>query len=144
MLDTNVIAEATKPRPSAAVRAWLDARDEGSLFISVITLGEIRQGIELKHADRKRAAQLEQALADVESRFAGRVLPIDTAVAERWGEISGRARRTGRGPLSAIDALIAATAIQHHLVVATRNERHFAHTGAAVLNPFDPGSATSI
>jgi predicted nucleic acid-binding protein len=100
----------------------------------VLTLGEIRQGIEIARADRKKRARLEQALADFGARFAGRVLDVDAVVAETWGEISGRARL--RGELSAIDALLAATAIAHRLVVVTGNVRHFQPTGAQVLNPF--------
>jgi hypothetical protein len=124
-----------KPRPNAVLRTWLDERNEDSLYLSVLTLGEIRQGIEIARADARKRAKLEQALADFGSRFAGRVLGMDAVVAETWGEISGRARGKGE-QVSAIDALIAATAIAHRLVVVTRNVRHFAPTGARVLNPF--------
>ena len=103
--------------------------------MSVLTLGEMRQGIEIVRADRKRRAKLEQALADFEARFAGRVLVVDALAAETSGEISGRARLKGE-PVSAVDALIAATAIVHRLVIVTGNVRHFAPTGAQVLNPF--------
>lgn len=135
MLDTNVISDLIKPRPSISLRRWIDERNEESLYLSVLTLGEIRQGIEIARADRKKRAKLEQALADFGARFAGRVLAVDAVVAETWGEISGRARAAGES-LSAIDALIAATAIAHRLVVVTRNVRHFAPADAQVLNPF--------
>ncbi len=89
----------------------------------------------MARADGKKRAKLEQALPDFGARFAGRVLPVDTLVAETWGEISGRARLKGE-TVSAVDALIAATAIAHRLVVVTGNVRHFIPTGAQVLNPF--------
>jgi predicted nucleic acid-binding protein len=135
LLDTNVISDLIKPRPSVALRRWIDERSEESLYLSVLTLGEMRQGIEIAKADRKRRAKLEQALADFAARFAGRVLAVDALVAETWGEISGRTRLRGE-TVSAVDALIAATAIVHRLVVVTGNVRHFVPTGAQVLNPF--------
>ena len=129
------MSDLVKPRPNASLRAWIDERNEEGLYLSVLTLGEIRQGIEIVRADARKRAKLEQALADFGARFAGRVLGVDAVVAETWGEISGRARVKGES-VSAIDALIAATAIAHRLVVVTRNTRHFAPTGARVLNPF--------
>lgn len=136
LLDTNVISDLVKQRPNEALRSWIDERDEGTLYLSVLTIGEIRQGIEIAGADRRRRAKLEQALADFRARFADRVLHVDEVVAETWGEMNGRARVSGGGPLSAIDSLIAATAIAHRLVVVTRNARHFERTGAHVINPF--------
>lgn len=135
LLDTNVLSDLVKPRPSASLRAWLERRDEESLYLSVLTLGEIRQGIESARADRKRGAKLEQALADLRARFTGRVLDVDGIVAETWGELNGRARMHGT-PIAVIDGLIAATAIAHRLVVVTGNARHFAPTGARVFDPF--------
>lgn len=117
------------------MRRWIDERSEESLYLSVLTLGEMRQGIEIARTDGRKRAKLEQALADFGARFAGRVLGVDDVVAETWGEISGRARLKGE-PVSAVDALIAATAIVHRLVVVTGNVRHFVPTGAQVLNPF--------
>jgi len=135
LLDTNVISDLVKPRPRVALQTWIEHRDEESLYLSVLTLGEIRQGIESARADRRKAAKLEQALADFRARFAGRVLDVDEIVAETWGEINGRARVQGT-PVAVIDGLIAATAIAHRLVVVTGNARHFAPTGAQVLDPF--------
>ena len=135
LLDTNVISDLMKPRANGGLQKWIDQRDEESLYLSVLTLGEIRQGIEMARADRKRRARLEQALADFRARFTGRVLDVDPVVAETWGEISGRTRIQGT-PVSAVDALIAATAVAHRLVVVTGNVRHFDPTGAPVLNPF--------
>ena len=135
LLDTNVISDLVKPRPNEGLQTWIEERDEESLYLSALTLGEIRQGIEAARADRKKRAKLEHALADFRARFSGRVLNVDGIVAETWGEINGRARARGT-PVSAIDGLIAATAIAHRLVVVTGNARHFAPTGADVLNPF--------
>jgi predicted nucleic acid-binding protein len=124
-----------KPKPSSAVRAWIDSRDEESLYLSVLTLGELRQGIEMTRNEPARRAKLEQTLADFQGRFAGRILGIDSVVAEMWGEMNGRARADGR-LLSAIDSLLAATALVHRLVVVTRNAKHFAATGATTFDPF--------
>jgi predicted nucleic acid-binding protein len=119
------------------LRDWLEERDEESLFLSVITFGELRQGTEMIRSDAKKRARLEHALGDVQGRFAGRILDIDQVVAETWGEIRGRARLESGGPLAAVDALIAATAIVHRLVVVTGNVRDFRRTGASVLDPFE-------
>jgi len=135
LLDTNVISDLVKPRPSVRLRAWIEQRDEESLYISVLTLGEIRQGIESARTDRKKSAKLEQALADFRARFAGRVLGVDGIVAETWGELNGRARMQGM-PVAVIDGLLAATAIVHRLVVVTGNARHFTQAGARVFDPF--------
>lgn len=135
LLDTNIISNLLKPRPDAALRSWIDTRDEESLYLSVLTLGEMRQGIEMAASDGRKRSKLETALADFRARFTGRVLSIDDVVAETWGEMMGRAR-VGGAPLSSTDALIAATAIVHRLVVVTGNVRHFDRTGAHVFNPF--------
>ncbi len=136
MLDTNVISDLIKPRPKPNLRSWIDERDEESLYLSVITIGEIRQGIEMARDNRPRSAKLTRALADFQARFSGRVLQIDSLVAETWGEINGRARLDSGGPLSAVDSLIAATAIVHRLIVVSGNVRHFERTGVAVFDPF--------
>jgi predicted nucleic acid-binding protein len=105
--------------------------------LSVITIGELRQGIEMQRHDRRRRAKLEQTLADFRARFAGRILDVDDVVAETWGEMNGRARIEAGGPLSSLDSLIAATAVVHRLVVVTANVRHFERTGVTVINPFE-------
>lgn len=117
---------------------WIEERDEETLFLSVITIGELRQGIEMQRSDVRKRAKLEQTVADFRARFAGRILNVDHTVAETWGEINGRARIESGGPLSALDSLIAATAIVHRLAVVTRNVRHFARTGVTVIDPFQP------
>ncbi len=128
-----------KARPNAHLQSWIEEREEESLYLSVITIGEMRQGIELARSDRRKRAKLEQALSDLRARFADRVLHVDDVVAETWGEMNGRARLPGGGPLSAVDSLIAATAIVHRLTVVTANVRHFERTGALIFNPFKVG-----
>jgi toxin FitB len=132
-----VVSDLFKPRPNKYLTAWIEERDEESLFLSVLTLGEIRQGIEMLSPDSKKRMRYEQLLGDLRARFGGRILEIDHVVAEAWGELSGRSRIERRGPLSTLDSLIAATAIVHRLVVATGNVRHFQRTGANVINPFE-------
>jgi toxin FitB len=121
------------------LREWLEERDEESLFLSVITFGELRKGIELIRSDARKRTKYEQALADLQGRFAGRILDIDRIVAETWGEMNGRARAGAGGPLPATDSLIAATAIVHRLVVVTSNVRHFRRTGVNVIDPLEKG-----
>jgi predicted nucleic acid-binding protein len=134
LVDTNVISELRRPSPHRSVAAWLASTDDALLYVSVLTLGEIRQGIDTSPDAAKRAA-LELWLVDLLEQYADRVLPIDLAVAERWGRI-GAAARAARRSLPVIDALLAATAMHHALTVVTRNVAHIAPTGAAVLDPW--------
>jgi predicted nucleic acid-binding protein len=132
LLDTCVVSEVTKPRPEPGVATWLAAQDEADLFLSALTLGEIRKGVErLPDSGRKDAlrAWLE---TDLPARFRGRVLPVDARVAEAWGVTQAHATRT----LPAIDSLLAATARAHGLVVVTRNEADFDGCGVDLLNPW--------
>lgn len=135
LLDTCVISELVKPRPSAAVTAWVAEQDEASLFLSVITLGELEKGI-AKLTDSRRRAKLETWVRlDLAARFENRVLPIDAAIAARWGALSGQAERSG-APLPVIDGLIAASALEHDLTVVSRNVADFESCGVACLNPW--------
>ena len=113
----------------------MEAADEGVLYLSVLSLGEIRKGVAGLPQSRRRT-QLETWLElDLQSRFAGRVLPIDAQVADRWGVLSAEAKRKGRA-LSAIDGLLAATALHHNLTIVSRNVSDFASTQVPVLNPW--------
>ncbi|MBZ5592693.1 MAG: type II toxin-antitoxin system VapC family toxin [Acidobacteriia bacterium] len=136
LLDTNIIAELIKPRPEPRVVAWVDATDENLLYLSVLTLGEIRKGIVgLPHAARQ--AELEAWLeSDLRLRFAGRILTVDEAVAERWGIIAGNAAMRG-AVMPVIDGLLAATAIHNNLTLVTRNTGDVAETGVLVFNPWE-------
>jgi len=136
LLDTNIISELIKPRPEPRVVMWVEATDENLLYLSVLTLGEIRKGIEaLPHAARR--AQLEAWLeSDLRLRFAGRILTVDEAVAERWGIIAGKAAMRGAA-MPVIDGLLAAMAIHHNLTLVTRNTGDIDQTGALVFNPWE-------
>lgn len=135
LLDTCVISEFVKPRPNAAVLEWLDRCDETGLYLSVLTLGEIRKGVEkLPNTKRRRAlhAWLDQ---DLTPRFDGRILDVTREVALAWGAIQGQSERSGSA-LPVIDALIAATALTYDLTVVTRNESDMGRSGALVFDPW--------
>lgn len=135
LLDTNVISELRKPRANAGVVRWLDAVEEQALFLSAITIGELRIGIDMVSHERKRADLEAWLVSGVTRRFSGRILPFDLDVAQQWGRIEANARlRSGKLPV--IDALIAATALRHGLTVVTNNAGDFARTGVAVLRPW--------
>ncbi len=135
LLDTNVISELVRPEPEDKVRRWVEATDESILFLSVLTLGEIRNGVQRLRSGRRRA-QLESWLqADLPSRFEGRILPIDAAIADRWGTVSAIAAAKGK-PVPVIDGLLAATAIHHNLTLVTRNGADVGGTGVRTLNPW--------
>lgn len=135
LLDTNVISELIAKQPNQQVVRWIDALDTSSVYLSVITIGELRKGIE-KLADSPRKDILSAWLTDdLLVRFEGRVLPVDIDVMLIWGELTGRLERVGR-PLPAIDSLIAALAIHHNCSLVTRNEDDFKDTGVTILNPW--------
>jgi len=132
LLDTNVVSELVRTRPDPAVVAWFDHVPDDSLYISVLTVGEIRKGIESVADGRRKETLrvwLEHTLPDW---FEDRMLVIDEAVAEQWGRLQAQAGR----PLPAIDSLLAATAIQHDLRMVTRNEKDFSFPGLEVINPW--------
>lgn len=136
LLDTNVISELVKPRPERVVTKWIDATDENLLCLSVLTFGEIRKGIgSLPEASSRRLALETWLDRQLVLRFAGRILAIDQAVADRWGAITARAL-AAKSPLPVIDGLLAATALQHNLTLVTRNTRDVAVTGVLVFNPW--------
>jgi toxin FitB len=131
LLDTNVISETRKTRPDGGVIAFLTAADAGELFLSVLTLGELRKGVAAKgRTDPLAAKQLAAWVDGVETSFADRLLAIDIATARRWGELS--AGRT----LPVIDTLIAASAIRHGLTLVTHNTDDFAATGVPLVDPW--------
>ena len=134
LLDTNVICEPGRRRPSPRVIAWLDALDEAECALSVITLGELDKGIHALPPGPRRLKHAA-ALAALRHRFAGRILPVDERVAAKWGELMGDAERAGR-PLPAVDNLLAATAVVHALTLATRDTGGIA-PGVRVFNPFE-------
>lgn len=135
LLDTNAISEWTKPQPDPGIAAWLDEVDEDRTYLSVITLGELRKGVD-RLADGRRRERLETWLtSDLRDRFGGRVLPVDAAVADEWGRLLAPAE-LARTAIAGIDALIAATGRVHGLQVVTRNVAHFRHAGVEVISPW--------
>jgi predicted nucleic acid-binding protein len=135
LLDTNVVSEWRKPRPNPGVVAFLAAQSEDQLFLSVVTLGELRRGVERLGAGRRRTLLDAWLLTELPSRFAGRLLGIDAAVADVWGRLTARRERAGR-PMSAMDGWIAAIAEVHGLVLITRNVADFAHAVSQIVNPW--------
>jgi len=136
LLDTNVLSEFNRRgEPDPLVHQWLEAADPESLYVSVLTIGEIRLGVELLPPSKRRS-QLEQWLEqDLPEWFEGRILPIDQSIADRWGSLRAQAQMKGR-PLSVIDALLAATALRHNLILVSRNVRDFSVVGLAIINPW--------
>jgi predicted nucleic acid-binding protein len=136
LLDTNVISELMKPRPNRRVAEWVNATSEELLYLSVITIGEVRKGIDLlDEADPRRASLQSWLDRDVRLRFTGRLLAFDDAVAERWGQLEALAKKR-RITLPTIDAQLAATALHHGLTFVTRNTADIARTGVPVFNPW--------
>jgi predicted nucleic acid-binding protein len=135
LLDINVVSELITKKPRASVVRWIEAADEESLYLSVLTLGEIRKGISSLSNVSRRVGLTTWFGHDLVPRFSGRILPIDLAVAERWGELCGSAAAR-RAPLPVIDGLLAATALEHQLTFVTRDTKHLAATGVTFLNPW--------
>lgn len=135
-LDTNIVSEWTKPRPAARVVAWLDAQPETGLFLSVITFAELRRGSCLLPRGKKREALTTWIDGALTSRFQGRLLDIDRAVCDVWGELLAQSRERGHG-LNVMDGFVAATALTHGLTLVTRNTRDFASLDLSLLDPFD-------
>lgn len=125
LLDTCVLSEYARRAPDLQVIDWLDAQDEDSLHLSVITLGEIEKGIlKLRATDARRAQKLTGWLAKVQQRFAGRILPLDAAALRVWAQLAAQAELAGR-PLPVMDALMMATAQCHGLTIVSRKVRDF-------------------
>jgi hypothetical protein len=135
LLDTNLVSEWVKPRPDAGVVAWLAQVDEDRVFVSVMTLAELRYGIERMGAGQRRK-RLDAWLRDgLPLRFEGRILSIDTVIADAWGRMTARSAAAGR-PIGVTDALIAATAEVHGLTLVTRNVSDFAPVLKPIVNPW--------
>lgn len=135
LLDTCVIAEYQKPVPNAKVMNWLISQIEESLFLSVLTIGEIEKGI-AKLAASKRKNNLEVFIGNLVTRFDRRIFDLDTATLRRWGRLTGSLEKKGR-VLPIIDSLLAATALEYDLTIITRNTADFVVTGVRVLNVWD-------
>ncbi|MBV9380593.1 MAG: type II toxin-antitoxin system VapC family toxin [Streptosporangiaceae bacterium] len=139
LLDTNIVSELRKRAPDRNVLAWYDGVPPGELFLSVLTLGEIRLGIErLRRKDAAQAAALERWLTGLHTTYRDRVVAIDAAIADAW------ARLSVPDPIPVIDGLLAATASARNWTLVTRNTADFARCGVRLLNPFEPGSARAL
>jgi toxin FitB len=134
LLDTCLLSEVWKPAPNEGALGWLSSSSEDELFLSVLTLGEIKKGIE-QMPDGKKKQRLARDYGAIRSRFSSRILPITDVVAERWGDLSAQARRAG-ARLHVVDGLLAATALVTGLTVVTRNVADFATTPVPLVNPW--------
>jgi predicted nucleic acid-binding protein len=135
LLDTNVVSEATRPRPEPRVIEWLAAQPEESLLLSVLALGELRRGILLLDEGRRRRALLRWLEQEIEPAFADRTVAVDASVMRSWAGLQEQATRHGRA-LPVMDGLFAASALAHDLTLVTRNTADFAATGAKLVNPW--------
>lgn len=135
LLDTNVISEVVKPEPHPGVAQWIQATDEFLLYLSVLTIGELRKGTTKLPSGRRRAFLEAWLDHDLATRFFGRILAIDLAVAERWGRISGT-EVARKAPLPIVDGLLAATALHHNLILVTRDTSHASVSGVQVFDPW--------
>jgi predicted nucleic acid-binding protein len=136
LLDTCVISEIIRPKPSTKVTKWVKQEDESNFFISILTIGELHKGIEKLDESRRKEELHNWVDNDLKERFWTRIIDIDLQTAMTWGKIQGMAERIGK-PMPAIDSLIAATGIAHHLTVVTRNISDLKASGVALINPWE-------
>ncbi|HMD74896.1 MAG TPA: type II toxin-antitoxin system VapC family toxin [Steroidobacteraceae bacterium] len=135
LLDTNVVSEWVKPQPNRDVIAWLAAVDEDRVFLSVVTIAEIRRGIERLAPSRRRDSLQSWLDAELPSRFERRIAVIDTPIANAWGVMMTRVEKSGVG-LGTMDAFLAATAATLDLTLVTRNTDDFEAVGVKLFNPW--------
>ena len=136
LLDTCVISEIVKLKPNKNVMSWLESQDENSLFLSVLTFGEIEKGIE-KAPDKIRKKKLRLWVEeDLKQRFEGRVLPIDLEVVTRWGILQGASEKIGK-PMPTIDGLIAVSGLVNNCTVVTRNTSDMEQSSVELLDPWE-------
>jgi len=133
LVDTNVLSELRRKLPDARVVQWFAARPVGTLYLSVLTLGEIRKRIDAMPRSARRLALLDWLETELPAFFEGRVLPVDVAVADRWGRLAAQAKR----PVPAIDSLLVATAAHHGMTCVTRNVVDVKGLSVQLINPWD-------
>lgn len=134
LLDTNAFSEITRPRPDRGYLDWFENTDPFNLYLSVLTVGEVRRGVCLLAAGARREL-IERATRELQSQFGERILNFDAAAAQAWGELAARNRSEGR-IIGAVDEMLAAIAQVHSLTIVTRNLRHFTGTGCEVICPW--------
>jgi toxin FitB len=135
LIDTNVISELARPKPAQAVASWFEEVADGALHRSVLTLGELHRGVEKLPVSKRRERLRYWLEHELPEWFGDRLLPVDAAVADAWGRLQAITQRT----LPALDSLLAATAIHHHLRLVTRNTADFDVHGLQTLNPWANG-----
>jgi len=132
LLDTNIISETIKPIPNPNVLQWLDGIPSENLYISVLTIGEIKKGVELLENSNRKNILIKWLEHDLAKWFENNILEINLEVAERWGYLSAISKKTTH----TIDTFIAATALTYNLKLVTRNEKDFEIFGLEIINPF--------
>jgi hypothetical protein len=137
LLDTNVVSEWIKPKPNSGVMAWLAEVDDDETYLSVVTITELRYGIERMTAGARRKRLDEWLQRELLSRFDERIIPVDLAIADECGRLLARSQTSGRA-IEARDAYIAATAEVHGLTLVTRNVRHFQSAVTSLFVPWTP------
>ncbi len=135
LVDTCVLSELIKKEPFLPVAQWIRAQDELSLFVSVLTFGEIEKGVAKLDDETRRRTLRDWVNRDLKRRFAGRILDFNYEVACRWGAITGAAEKLGK-PIPVLDGQLAATALVHGMTLVTRNTGDVAPSGVPVLNPW--------
>lgn len=135
LLDTNVVSETERKRPDSNVLRWLDRTDPGIVYLSVLTIGEIKKGVS-KLPSGKRRAHIQNWLEDVRQQFGGRILPITEQTFLVWGKMMAEFEKKGIGR-PVLDSLLEATALEHDLILVTRNVRNFRDTSITILNPWE-------
>ena len=136
LLDTCCISEVVRVAPDVSVMAWMETANESLLYLSVLTLGEIRKGLASLPQSQRRT-RLEGWLSlELQARFSGRILPVSADIADRWGTLAANAKQRGKA-LAAIDGLLAATAVHHNLTLVSRNVRDFETIPVVVFNPWE-------
>jgi predicted nucleic acid-binding protein len=135
LLDTGVVFELASSEPDDEVRRWVEQTDESILFLSVLTLGEIGNGVERLRSGRRQGRLESWLQVDLPRRFEDRILPITAAIADRWGKVSAIAAAKGK-PVPVVDGLIAATALHHNLTLVTGSTSDVSGTGVPTLSPW--------
>jgi len=135
LLDTCVISEVLKKRPNEKVISWLRNHDESSMYLSVLTFGEIQKGIEKSPNEDRKKKLILWLEDDLKKRFQDRVIPLDLNVSLNWGTLQGKAKKIGK-PMPAIDGLIAVSGYTHNCIIVTRNTSDMEQSNAELLNPW--------
>ena len=136
LLDTNIPSEFSRDRPEPRVVQWLKTQPATTLFLSAVTIGEIRKGLVVLPRGRRRTELETWFHTDLLGWFRDRILPVTQPIADHWGVLDGQCQLKGT-PLNTADGMIAATALEHELIIVTRNVKDFANLGAAIFNPWD-------